>query len=165
MFPRKCLTSFIAFNSCTRRTFTSFSRSRALHIQFPQPTGRNQVIFACPFVKPSRLTRYSSGYFTLLPHVVPPKRILMTFWVWNQTPALQKSRKHTLRCVHLSRLVEYVSLTFFNVQLARKYHPDSNPDKNAREKFVEIQGAYDVWHLIRAFSARHWRLTCFISDS
>jgi molecular chaperone DnaJ len=31
-----------------------------------------------------------------------------------------------------------------NVQLARKYHPDTNPDKNAREKFVEIQEAYDV---------------------
>ena len=31
-----------------------------------------------------------------------------------------------------------------NIQLARKYHPDTNPDKNAREKFVEIQQAYDV---------------------
>jgi molecular chaperone DnaJ len=29
-------------------------------------------------------------------------------------------------------------------KLARKYHPDTNPDKNAREKFVEIQEAYDV---------------------
>ncbi|KIY67568.1 hypothetical protein CYLTODRAFT_431244 [Cylindrobasidium torrendii FP15055 ss-10] len=28
--------------------------------------------------------------------------------------------------------------------LARKYHPDTNPDKNAQEKFVEIQGAYDT---------------------
>jgi curved DNA-binding protein CbpA len=30
------------------------------------------------------------------------------------------------------------------VQLARKYHPDTNPDKSAREKFQEIQEAYDV---------------------
>lgn len=30
-------------------------------------------------------------------------------------------------------------------QLARKYHPDTNPDKGARDKFVEIQEAYDVW--------------------
>lgn len=29
-------------------------------------------------------------------------------------------------------------------QLARKYHPDTNPDKNAQVKFVEIQEAYDV---------------------
>jgi len=28
--------------------------------------------------------------------------------------------------------------------LARKYHPDTNPDKNAQDKFVEIQEAYDV---------------------
>ncbi|KAH9982940.1 hypothetical protein BGW80DRAFT_1265816 [Lactifluus volemus] len=28
--------------------------------------------------------------------------------------------------------------------LARKYHPDTNPDKNAQEKFVEIQEAYDI---------------------
>ncbi|KAG6332710.1 hypothetical protein ID866_6380 [Astraeus odoratus] len=28
--------------------------------------------------------------------------------------------------------------------LARKYHPDSNPDKGAQEKFLEIQEAYDV---------------------
>jgi len=28
--------------------------------------------------------------------------------------------------------------------LARKYHPDTNPDKNAQDKFVEIQEAYDI---------------------
>ncbi|THH18100.1 hypothetical protein EW146_g2824 [Bondarzewia mesenterica] len=28
--------------------------------------------------------------------------------------------------------------------LARKYHPDTNPDKNAQTKFVEIQEAYDT---------------------
>jgi hypothetical protein len=30
------------------------------------------------------------------------------------------------------------------LQLARKYHPDTNTDKGARDKFVEIQEAYDV---------------------
>jgi DnaJ-class molecular chaperone len=29
-------------------------------------------------------------------------------------------------------------------KLARKYHPDINPDKNAKEKFQQIQRAYDV---------------------
>ncbi|KZT06338.1 uncharacterized protein LAESUDRAFT_679917 [Laetiporus sulphureus 93-53] len=28
--------------------------------------------------------------------------------------------------------------------LARKYHPDTNPDKDAQKKFVEIQEAYDI---------------------
>ncbi|KAL0578028.1 Chitinase 2 [Marasmius crinis-equi] len=35
-----------------------------------------------------------------------------------------------------------IKKTYFG--LARKYHPDTNPDKNAREKFQEIQDAYDV---------------------
>ena len=29
-------------------------------------------------------------------------------------------------------------------QLAKKYHPDQNKDPKAREKFVEIQGAYEI---------------------
>ncbi|EIN13631.1 hypothetical protein PUNSTDRAFT_41143 [Punctularia strigosozonata HHB-11173 SS5] len=35
-----------------------------------------------------------------------------------------------------------IKKTYFS--LARKYHPDTNPDKNAREKFQEIQDAYDT---------------------
>ncbi|KAI0724273.1 hypothetical protein C8T65DRAFT_625981 [Cerioporus squamosus] len=35
-----------------------------------------------------------------------------------------------------------IKKTYF--ALARKYHPDTNPDKNAQEKFVEIQEAYDI---------------------
>jgi len=43
----------------------------------------------------------------------------------------------------------FLRLKFFDFtsnfrKLARKYHPDQNPDKGAREKFVEIQEAYDV---------------------
>lgn len=40
----------------------------------------------------------------------------------------------------------YVCLNQSLLQLARKYHPDTNPDKGAQEKFVEIQEAYDVSH-------------------
>ncbi|EMD41617.1 hypothetical protein CERSUDRAFT_110187 [Gelatoporia subvermispora B] len=35
-----------------------------------------------------------------------------------------------------------VKKTYF--ALARKYHPDTNPDKDAQAKFVEIQEAYDI---------------------
>ncbi|KAG2077022.1 hypothetical protein BDR04DRAFT_1089310 [Suillus decipiens] len=35
-----------------------------------------------------------------------------------------------------------IKKTYFS--LARKYHPDTNPDKGAQEKFVEIQEAYDI---------------------
>jgi molecular chaperone DnaJ len=29
-------------------------------------------------------------------------------------------------------------------QLAKKWHPDSNKEKGANERFMEIQAAYDV---------------------
>ncbi|KAI0815323.1 hypothetical protein BC629DRAFT_1270079, partial [Irpex lacteus] len=35
-----------------------------------------------------------------------------------------------------------IKKTYF--ALARKYHPDTNPDKSAKEKFVEIQDAYEI---------------------
>lgn len=35
-----------------------------------------------------------------------------------------------------------IKKTYFG--LARKYHPDTNPDKNAQAKFLEIQEAYDT---------------------
>ena len=41
------------------------------------------------------------------------------------------------------------------MQLARKHHPDTNPDKNAKEKFVEIQEAYDVRHSLFMSSLRN----------
>lgn len=34
--------------------------------------------------------------------------------------------------------------SLLRLQLAKKFHPDSNKDKGAKEKFVEIQEAYDV---------------------
>jgi molecular chaperone DnaJ len=56
-------------------------------------------------------------------------------------PLPQISRKFTSRCVLTTHSSHHLSHVY---KLARKYHPDTNPDKNAREKFVEIQQAYDV---------------------
>lgn len=33
---------------------------------------------------------------------------------------------------------------YFVFQLAKKYHPDTNKEKDAREKFVQIQEAYEI---------------------
>ena len=30
-------------------------------------------------------------------------------------------------------------------QLAKEYHPDQNKDPKAKEKFMDIQNAYEVW--------------------
>jgi molecular chaperone DnaJ len=33
---------------------------------------------------------------------------------------------------------------WLTMQLAKKWHPDSNKEKGANERFLEIQSAYDV---------------------
>lgn len=40
-------------------------------------------------------------------------------------------------------------------KLARKYHPDTNKEKDAQEKFVEIQAAYDVCFAESDLAFRH----------
>ncbi|KAK4050002.1 mdj1 protein precursor [Microbotryomycetes sp. JL201] len=37
-----------------------------------------------------------------------------------------------------------IKRAYYQASLAKKYHPDSNKDKGAKEKFVEIQEAYDI---------------------
>jgi molecular chaperone DnaJ len=50
--------------------------------------------------------------------------------------------KKTYFAVSISLSMHSPSLT--RKQLARKYHPDTNTDKSAQDKFLEIQEAYDV---------------------
>ena len=45
------------------------------------------------------------------------------------------------------------------LQLAKKFHPDSNKEKTAKEKFVEIQNAYDVRNQIPLASMRFHSLS------
>ncbi len=77
----------------------------------------------------------------MLPQHQPPPRIHTQFLVLNKDATTAESRKFTSLYGPLSRLV-HSPCSY--IQLARKYHPDTNPDANARDKFVEIQEAYDV---------------------
>lgn len=77
----------------------------------------------------------------MLPHVVQPQLTRIEFWGSRRTLLQLKSRRFTFLSVSTLALV--LNLLIF-AQLARKFHPDTNPDKGAREKFVEIQEAYDV---------------------
>jgi DnaJ domain len=58
-------------------------------------------------------------------------------------PAPRRSRKHTIKLVFLDMLISATSL-IGDPQLAKQFHPDTNKDKGAHERFVEIQAAYDV---------------------
>jgi hypothetical protein len=61
-------------------------------------------------------------------------------------PRLQRSRRTITRFVYTLPIGESFELIRIcsAEQLAKKYHPDSSKEKGAKEKFVEIQEAYDV---------------------
>lgn len=44
----------------------------------------------------------------------------------------------------MSLIADFFHLSPSLYQLAKKYHPDQNKTPGAKEKFVEIQAAYDV---------------------
>ena len=55
----------------------------------------------------------------------------------------RRSRRHIIKLVPLDMLKSAIRFTVYP-QLAKQYHPDTNKDKGAHERFVEIQAAYDV---------------------
>uniref|UniRef100_A0A0W0FY07 DnaJ homolog 1, mitochondrial n=1 Tax=Moniliophthora roreri TaxID=221103 RepID=A0A0W0FY07_MONRR len=118
--PSAGFSSFIAFYSCStsKSTLSSrpihFYRSRCLHSS-TQPFSRR-------FTYPKKISH---------------KRH------FHATPATGASKDpYEVLGVKRDASAADIKKTYF--ALARKYHPDTNPDKNAREKFVEIQEAYDI---------------------
>ncbi|RDB28435.1 DnaJ 1, mitochondrial [Hypsizygus marmoreus] len=109
--------SFIAFYSCSRQNSGSGTRAFSiLRSQCP----RNQ--------HPARQKLKRLG----------DKRLL------HATQPLSSSPKNPYEVLGVKpdATPAEIKKTYFS--LARKYHPDTNPDKGARDKFVEIQGAYDI---------------------
>ncbi|KAF6766221.1 DnaJ protein [Ephemerocybe angulata] len=106
--------SFVAFYSCSR-----------------QLSARTFSTFQArqPHLQAQRLVRW--------PRTVRNKRC---FHTTNRLQA-SKSPYETLG-VKKDASAADIKKAYFS--LARKFHPDTNPDKGAREKFVEIQEAYDT---------------------
>ncbi|KAF8078284.1 DnaJ protein [Lyophyllum atratum] len=114
--PSPRFSSFIAFYSCTRSNPGTCSRSFSL------------LQFQCPLNQHSARPKLRR-----LAH----KRFLHT------TPPLSASKNpYEVLGVKPDSTPAEIKKTYFS--LARKYHPDSNPDKGAQDKFVEIQEAYDT---------------------
>jgi len=67
------------------------------------------------------------------------RKIHTRFWALRRMRKLQISRKSTIRYVQ-----SFKSRKSLTSQLAKKWHPDSNKEKGANERFLEIQSAYDV---------------------
>ncbi|PPQ66118.1 hypothetical protein CVT26_010919 [Gymnopilus dilepis] len=112
--PAKGFSTFIAFNSCARQTLGLQSRT---------------------------LCHYRSKCLRLHPSPTPSVLHTRQFHSTNPRSASTKNPYEVLGVKPDATPAE-IKKTYF--ALARKYHPDTNPDKNARDKFVEIQDAYDI---------------------
>ncbi|KAH7883835.1 hypothetical protein F5I97DRAFT_1896032 [Phlebopus sp. FC_14] len=117
-FPSKGLSSFISFYTCARQQtkpyYRSFSTNRA----------------ACAHLyAPSQHVRG---------HRSKSKRVFHT------SASLSAGGKDPYQVLGVSKDASPAEIKKTYFALARKYHPDTNPDKGAQEKFVEIQEAYDI---------------------
>ncbi|KAK7058311.1 mdj1 protein precursor [Paramarasmius palmivorus] len=118
--PSAGFSSFIAFYSCS--TSKSTLSSRPLHLVQSRCLHNTTSSLARRLTCPKRLS--FKRHFHATPATSAPKDPYDVLGVKRDASAAD------------------IKKTYFS--LARKYHPDTNPDKNAREKFQEIQEAYDV---------------------
>ncbi|KIK05572.1 hypothetical protein K443DRAFT_675129 [Laccaria amethystina LaAM-08-1] len=116
--PAQGFSSFIAFYSCSRQQARHFSIFR-FHCSRTQTSGRSHVIGH---------TKRDSNKRGL--HATAP------------LAAAGPKNPYDVLGVKANATAAEIKKSYF--ALARKYHPDTNPDKSARDKFVEIQDAYDV---------------------
>ncbi|KAK0505961.1 DnaJ protein [Armillaria luteobubalina] len=117
--PAKGVSSFIAFYSCSRPVTRSGTSSLDFY--------RSRCLHNLPnsarrLPCPSRIAE--RRHFHASPVSAAPKDPYSVLGVNKDATAAE------------------IKKVYFS--LARKYHPDTNPDANARDKFVEIQEAYDV---------------------
>ncbi|KAJ3514612.1 hypothetical protein NLJ89_g2280 [Agrocybe chaxingu] len=112
----KGFSTFIAFNSCARKTLGNPSRSLSVY-------------------RPGCLQRH--------PLPCPSKRVSDKRSIHATAPSRAAAKNpYEVLGVKPDATAAEIKKTYFS--LARKYHPDTNSDKGAREKFVEIQEAYDI---------------------
>ncbi|KAF8971504.1 hypothetical protein BDZ97DRAFT_1913979 [Flammula alnicola] len=114
--PIKGFSTFIAFNSCARQVFGVQSRTLCSY--------RSRCLRLKPL--PSLSNRLGDKR-----HLHPTARC-----------GAAAKNPYDVLGVKPDATPAEIKKTYF--ALARKYHPDTNPDKGARDKFVEIQDAYDI---------------------
>ncbi|KAF9459436.1 hypothetical protein BDZ94DRAFT_1171694 [Collybia nuda] len=120
--PSQGFSSFIAFYSCSRPKPGSNARSYSL-----LRSQCSQTHVCGSSVHRTTRTKRSSD-----------KRLLHATSPLGDTP----KDPYKVLGVKPDATAAEIKKTYFS--LARKYHPDTNPDKGARDKFVEIQDAYDI---------------------
>ncbi|KIM48362.1 hypothetical protein M413DRAFT_440091 [Hebeloma cylindrosporum] len=116
--PIKGFSTFIAFNSCARQALGF--QNRPFHLY------QSRCLRLKPLPIPSIRLADKRRLHATAPRASSPKN---PYDVLGVKPDATPAEKENLLRVP---------------KLARKYHPDTNPDKGARDKFVEIQDAYDT---------------------
>ncbi|TFY65273.1 hypothetical protein EVG20_g5657 [Dentipellis fragilis] len=109
--------SFISFYSCARFPGRISPNSRSVCLQ----VGRPQI---------------SVKHFRGIGHAVHKRHF--------HASSASHAPKDPYQVLGVSRDASAADIKKVYFSLARKYHPDTNPDKNAKQKFVEIQEAYDT---------------------
>ncbi|KAF9535503.1 hypothetical protein CPB83DRAFT_841869 [Crepidotus variabilis] len=107
----------------TRSLATFIARNSCVHQSFACQT-RSLPSFRVKCLQPAKRLGDQRSF-----HCTPP------------SPAAQKNPYEVLG-VKTDATPAEIKKTYFG--LARKYHPDTNPDKKAQEKFLEIQAAYEI---------------------
>ncbi|KAI0670179.1 hypothetical protein C8Q78DRAFT_975891 [Trametes maxima] len=115
--PAKRFLSLKSLNSCAHRTAVAHTRTLVTRVNARAASTSKRQSCTAGKAGPSRLFHASAV------HSAPKDPYQVLGVKRDASPADIKK-------------------TYFS--LARKYHPDTNPDKNAQEKFVEIQEAYDI---------------------
>ncbi|KAK1220946.1 mdj1 protein precursor [Marasmius sp. AFHP31] len=107
------------------------------------------ALYSCSAPKSGLSSRSFSLYRSQCLHdtkrrITYPKRLSNKVWRHFHSTPVQGAQKNPYDVLGVKRDASAAEIKKTYFGLARKYHPDTNPDKNAREKFQEIQDAYDV---------------------
>ncbi|KAJ3882355.1 DnaJ protein [Lentinula edodes] len=119
--PSHGFSSFISFYACAKPTYAASSKSFAIN-RFKCLHTTTQHALARTLA-PARRTGDKRAFHATTPHGAP------------KDPYEVLGVKRDASAADIKK-------TYFS--LARKYHPDTNADKTAQNKFLEIQEAYDI---------------------
>ena len=140
--------SFLTFSSCARQSSASAARAYTVcNFKCPNPPARPRRIgdrvIAETLCHSFQLNNFAARFACNSPARCCSKRPLPGPWRQEGCVARRNQEDIFFGIAYFVYIINTRS-SFASHQLARKFHPDTNPDKTAREKFLEIQEAYDV---------------------
>ncbi|GAW04731.1 chaperone protein dnaj [Lentinula edodes] len=119
--PSHGFSSFISFYACAKPTYAASSKSFAINRFKCLHTATQHALART--LAPAKRTGDKRAFHATAPHGAP------------KDPYEVLGVKRDASAADIKK-------TYFS--LARKYHPDTNADKTAQNKFLEIQEAYDI---------------------